>query len=246
ARGGPPEHDVGPQRVQRHPTLAVPFAARHLGAAQAAAQRHPDALGARAHGAQDGLLHGAPVADSALDLAGDVLGHQLSVQLGLRAGVARAVGTASSRSSTTAVMWQVRWKYWWAMPRLTGRMRFMVGPSSTISAFTTRSSRLRLKLCSALAAADLMTLATSSAACRGENSRKASASATGMPRTASAISRALRGVRRMYFAFAMTSIRSVNLRYLFGLIAVAAEAAGGCELAQPVADHVLVDQHGHV
>src|SRR5437588_587427 len=53
----------------------------------------------------------------------------------------------------TAVMWQVRLKYWCAMPRLTGRRRFIVGPSSTRSCFTTRSSRLKLKLCSALAAA---------------------------------------------------------------------------------------------
>src|SRR6266542_6280600 len=132
------------------------------------------------------------------------------------------------------------------MPRLTGRMRFMVGPSSTISAFTTRSSRLRLKLCSALAAADLMTLATSSAAWRGENSRKASASLTGRPRTTSASSRALRGVRRMYFAFAITSISLVQPRRLLGLVAVAAEAAGGRELAQAVADHVLADQYRHV
>src|SRR5437588_131445 len=35
------------------------------------------------HRAQDRLLHGAPVADPALDLAGDVLGHQLGVHLGL-------------------------------------------------------------------------------------------------------------------------------------------------------------------
>src|SRR4029079_10772608 len=36
--------DVGPQRVQRHSTLAVPLPARHLGATEAAAALHADAL----------------------------------------------------------------------------------------------------------------------------------------------------------------------------------------------------------
>src|SRR6185312_16601179 len=42
--------DVGAQRVQRHPTLAVELGARHLGAVEAARALDPDALGPRAHG----------------------------------------------------------------------------------------------------------------------------------------------------------------------------------------------------
>src|SRR5579872_1283794 len=102
-------------------------------------------------------------------------------------------------SSTTAVMWQVRWKYSCAMLRLTGRRRLNVGPSSISSCFRTRSSRFKLKLCSAFAAADLIALATSRAACFGENSRYARASVTFMPLTESATSLALRGVRRTNF-----------------------------------------------
>src|SRR5690606_10011405 len=36
--------DIGAQRVQRHPTLAVELRAAHLGAAEAARALHPDAL----------------------------------------------------------------------------------------------------------------------------------------------------------------------------------------------------------
>src|SRR5207237_5269471 len=82
-RGGAAEVDVGPQGVERDTAFAVPFAARHLGAAQAAAAVDPHAFRARAHGAEDRLLHGALVADPALDLARDVFRHQLSVELGL-------------------------------------------------------------------------------------------------------------------------------------------------------------------
>src|SRR5437773_7866147 len=103
-------------------------------------------------------------------------------------------------------MWQVRWKYSCAMLRLTGRRRLKVGPSSISSCLSTRSSRLRLKLCSAFAAADLIALATSRAACLGENSRYARASDTFMPFTESATSRALRGVLRTNFCTAETSI----------------------------------------
>src|SRR5690606_11475570 len=35
--------DIGTQRVQRHPTLAIPFRARDIGAAETAAHIHPDA-----------------------------------------------------------------------------------------------------------------------------------------------------------------------------------------------------------
>src|SRR6266566_3969277 len=120
-------------------------------------------------------------------------------------------------------MWQVRWKYSCAMLRLTGRRRRKVGPSSMSSCLSTRSSRFRLKLCSALAAADLIALATSRAACLGENSSSARASDT----------------------FIVATFL-LDRRRLFGVGAVAAEVARGCELAQPVPDHVLADEYGHV
>src|ERR1700682_602860 len=146
-------------------------------------------------------------------------------------------------------MWQVRWKNSCAMLRLTGRRRRKVGPSSMRICLRTRSSRFRLKLCSALAAADLMALATSRAACFGENSRCARASATRMPFTESATSLALRGVRRTNLCTAETSIVATLLlqrRRFFGVGAMAAEVARGRELTEPVADHVLADEDGHV
>src|SRR5258708_39746973 len=93
-----------------------------------------------------------------------------------------------------------------------------------------------------------MALATSTAACLGENLSCASASATRRPRTMSAIRRALRGARRMYLERAMTSIRrlprpAAALRPAAG---VAAEVTGGRELAELVPDHVLADEHGDV
>ena len=69
--------------MQRDAAFAVPLPACHLRAAEPAAHGHPHAQGPGPHRAQDRLLHGAPVADPALDLAGDVLGHQLGVQLRL-------------------------------------------------------------------------------------------------------------------------------------------------------------------
>src|ERR1700730_609753 len=153
------------------------------------------------------------------------------------------------RSSTTAVMWQVRGKNSCAMLRLTGRRRPKVGPSSMSSCLMTTSSRVRLKLCSALAAAERIALATSRAACFGENSSKARASVTFIPLTESATSLALRGVRRTNLCTAETSIVATALlqrRRFFGVGAVAAKVAGGRELTQPVADHVLADEDGHV
>src|SRR5215472_15584475 len=133
------------------------------------------------------------------------------------------------------------------MPRLTGRTRFSVGPSSTTICFSQSWSRASWWLCSAFAAADLMAFATSTAACFGENSSCASASTTRMPRTRSATRRALRGARRMYRARASTSFAlprpAAALRPSAG---VAAEVTGGRELAELVPDHVLADEHGNV
>src|SRR5579872_6675078 len=91
-----------------------------------------------------------------------------------------------------------------------------------------------------------MTLATSCAACRGENSSCASASLTRMPTTASATSRAFLGVLRTYFAFAITSISLLEGARALRVVAMAAKAPRGRELAQFVADHVLADVDGHV
>ena len=74
--------DVGAQRVQRHAALAVVLAARHLGAAQAAAALDAHAGGARADGAGERPLHGAPEAHAVLELLGDGLGHEHGVELG--------------------------------------------------------------------------------------------------------------------------------------------------------------------
>src|SRR6266542_594261 len=75
--------DIGAESMQRHPTLAVPLVARHLGAAQAARRGHADALGAELHGRLHRLLHGATEGDAALELGRDVLGDQLRIRLGL-------------------------------------------------------------------------------------------------------------------------------------------------------------------
>src|SRR5262249_43612344 len=68
-----------------------------------------------------------------------------------------------------------------------------------------------------------------------------------MPRTVSATRRALRGARRMYLARALTSITGLPsgspLRFTAG---VAGEVAGGRELAEPVPNHVLANEHGDV
>ena len=74
--------DVGAQRVQRHAALAVPLAARDLGAAEAARRLDADALRAHAHRARDRFLHRAAERDAALELQRDVLGDELRVEVG--------------------------------------------------------------------------------------------------------------------------------------------------------------------
>src|SRR4051794_14040646 len=75
--------DVGAQRVQRHPALAVELRPRHLGAVEAAGALDPDALGARAHRGLHGLLHRTAELDAARQLLGNALGDQLRVDLGV-------------------------------------------------------------------------------------------------------------------------------------------------------------------
>ena len=54
-----------------------------LTSAQTAGAANLDALGAGAHGAGHGVLHGAAVRDTLLQLLGDVLRHQLGVHVGV-------------------------------------------------------------------------------------------------------------------------------------------------------------------
>ena len=75
--------DVGAERVQRHPTLAVPLGAGHLGAAEATRALHPDAEGAGLLGALHGALHGPAEGDAAGELVGDALRDEGGVELGL-------------------------------------------------------------------------------------------------------------------------------------------------------------------
>src|SRR5580704_2755742 len=74
--------DVGTQRVQRHPALAVELRPGHFRAAEAARALHPDALGAALHGRLHGLAHGPPERYPAGQLLGHALGDQLRVGLG--------------------------------------------------------------------------------------------------------------------------------------------------------------------
>jgi hypothetical protein len=69
--------------VQRHPALAVPLGAGHLGAAEAARALHPDAEGAGLLGVLHGALHGPAEGHAAGELVGDALGDERGVELGL-------------------------------------------------------------------------------------------------------------------------------------------------------------------
>src|SRR5450759_1570113 len=75
--------DVGSQRVEGHPPFSVPLLAGHLGAAQAAAALHANALGAGLHRGLDGAFHRPAERDSTGELVGDALGDQGRVELGL-------------------------------------------------------------------------------------------------------------------------------------------------------------------
>src|SRR4029453_13076239 len=70
-------------RAERDPTLAIPFAPAHLGAAEAARDGDPDALRAGLHRALDRLLHRLLEGDAAGELLGDVHRHEVGVELRL-------------------------------------------------------------------------------------------------------------------------------------------------------------------
>src|SRR5215470_1930884 len=73
--------DVGADRVQRHAAVAIPLAARDLGAAQAPGAGDPDAVRAQPERGGYRLLHGAAKRDALLQLQRHVFGHQLRVEL---------------------------------------------------------------------------------------------------------------------------------------------------------------------
>src|SRR5580704_3033348 len=75
--------DIRTQRVQGHPTLAVPLHARDLRAAKPAGAIDPNAFGAEPHRRLHGALHGAAEGHAPLELLSDRLGHELSVEFGL-------------------------------------------------------------------------------------------------------------------------------------------------------------------
>src|ERR1700693_2337825 len=83
ARGGDAGIDVGAERVQRHPALAIPFHPRDLGAAEPARAVDADALGAQAHGRLHGAFHRPAECDAALQLLRDRFRDQLRIELGL-------------------------------------------------------------------------------------------------------------------------------------------------------------------
>src|SRR5882724_156950 len=73
--------DLGADGVERHPAVAIPFAACDLRPAQTTRAGDPDAVGAQAEGRGDGLLHGPAEGDALLQLQGHVLRDQLRVEL---------------------------------------------------------------------------------------------------------------------------------------------------------------------
>ncbi len=75
--------DVGAQGLQGDGALVIVLGTGDLAAAQTAGAVALDALGAGAHGAAHGVLHGAAVRNTLLQLSGDVLGHQLRVHIGV-------------------------------------------------------------------------------------------------------------------------------------------------------------------
>src|SRR5690606_25292190 len=80
---GGPVIDVGAQRMQRHAALAIPLGARDVGAAEAAADVHPDTAGAHADRRLHGALHGTAEGHTTLELLGNALGDERSIGLGL-------------------------------------------------------------------------------------------------------------------------------------------------------------------
>ena len=75
--------DVGPERMEGHPALAIPLGTGDFGAAEASGAIDADAFGTKPHGRLNDALHGPADGNPALHLLGDVFGHQLGLDLGL-------------------------------------------------------------------------------------------------------------------------------------------------------------------
>ncbi len=69
--------------MQRDPAFAVELGTAHLGAAEATADLHPDALGAGPLRGLHTLAHRAPEGHATGQLLSDALGDKLSVDLGV-------------------------------------------------------------------------------------------------------------------------------------------------------------------
>src|SRR5882724_8562086 len=82
-RGRHPVIDIGAQRVQRHPALAIPFHPRDFRAAETTRAVDTNAFGAETHRRLHRALHCAAECDAALELLGDRFGHQRGVELRL-------------------------------------------------------------------------------------------------------------------------------------------------------------------
>src|SRR3569832_596747 len=137
-----------------------------------------------------------------------------------------------------------------------GMKRFWMVPPSTATCFTTSASASTLSFSAALAMAEPRTFTIISAALRRCARRIDSASPTGRPRIMSATTRTLRGDSRRPLKAACAICLILCLFYLLlgrggrraggglAVARVAVEGPGGRELAQLVADHVLVHEHG--
>src|ERR1700682_3479206 len=75
--------DIRAQRVKRHPSLAIPLAARDFDAVQPPRAHDLDALRAKAHRVLHRALHGAAEHDALLELLRDRVGDELRIDLGL-------------------------------------------------------------------------------------------------------------------------------------------------------------------
>src|SRR5450755_4374949 len=75
--------DIRTQRVEWHPSLAIPLATRDFDAVQASRAHDLDALRAKAHRVLHCALHGAAEHDALLELLRDRVGDELRVDLGL-------------------------------------------------------------------------------------------------------------------------------------------------------------------
>src|SRR5690606_16095585 len=149
-------------------------------------------------------------------------------------------------SPTTTVMWLVRLRMRVPRPLARAMNRFSVGPSSTMMVLTFSSSTSAPWLFSAFAIADSTTFLIRWAAFLSENFSRLTARSAVRPRTWSATRRAfcgeMRAVRRIAFASFWLDMVVISLLRLL-VAAMTLEGPGQGELAELVADHVLVDQH---